>query len=188
MTSTSFFKLAGRFSNKIIFASNVNLMYLQKLITATLDFCQTKDLWMTSVSDEDIYDQTPDTLKDAFSKLETTAKTAKSTVGEYGLSQSGYADVLKNISDCLEPFASVKPLKPLDPTASNKLDVVKTALHDAESNYTPVAIPAVNPQAPTKTDERPLDVEEPAIPSEAAYENELGYDDAKNKKSVMFDD
>lgn len=145
----SIFKVAKMFQQKLVLASNNNFQSLKSIYDAAISLTNPniKNLWLTSENNvDDPYEQN---VGDILDNIRTTAVRAYSQVMDYGMpasGQNGYAGFLQNMEGAVQQLIAWRPSKPLDPTASDKMGVLRRTVEDARSIFTPVGIPAQNPK------------------------------------------
>lgn len=142
----SIYRIAKLFEAKFVIASNTNLEQIKKIHQICQEFSRTKPLWMRSSNEENVYGgDTPEEIGQAVDNIVTLASRAYSQCLEQGMpasGQFGYAGFLTNLENAISTLDSMGPFSRLDPSASNKFDMVKQTVKSARDNFTPVGIPA----------------------------------------------
>lgn len=162
-------KIAKIFQKKLTFASNVNLQHLNEVTTAVKSIIMLQPLWLTAIGG-DPYSETD--LENNINSLKQTIQQTNVTVNEHGLNQSGYAGFLNKINSAIDSLSTIPLKTQLDPTASNKLSIARTAITNAINNYIPIGIPAQNPKPKMEPVKMEPKQEDPTQPSGVAYNPE----------------
>lgn len=140
----SIYKVAKLFQKKLSLASTSNFQNLQGVYRSAISLTSPniKALWVNSGSN-DAYED----ISDILSSIRNIAISGYNQAVQLGMPANGnhgYAGFLNNISAATQKLKDWRPSKPLDPMASNKLSDLERSIATAQSQFTPVGIPAQN--------------------------------------------
>lgn len=142
---TSIFKVAKMFQQKLIFASTSNFNNLKAVYQAAQMVTNLKPLWLSGAGN-DPYSEVE--IEQKLSKVRNVAATGYGQAMNYGMPASGpnsYAGFLTNMAAAVDDLSNWTSNGPLDPSASNSLGRLRSAVDTAQSQFTPVGIPAQQP-------------------------------------------